>query len=557
MAQTRTVHTLERARDAFADIKEALEEKTSSSLDEVPVESYDDVIANIPSGGSPVLDNVTVIPDTVSQTIYPEQGVDGFDEIYVQAVDSNIDENIQAENIKQGVYILGVEGTYEGSSDNLQSNKDEHPYFDQGDIIVTPDSGYDGMRQVTLIKDSDLIPGNIKNGVEIFGVYGNYEGDLQSNKTVTPDLSQGNIAVTPDSGYNGLEQVTILKDSNLIPNNIKDGQTIFGVSGNLITEMVPEFKNSNPVLPADGGLPVPETAELRALLTINNVIHLFCNGNHYTFDDTTETWSLVDSNEHFCGKDAYGQPDMKENGAVLIGDYVVWIGINASGFVSVAYYNITTGIVSNYISLGAPTGFIACMTTDGKDLYLFDKNAKKIRKVEIDFVNGTATSDYINITFTNNLRRMAFLNDHLYGYDVGSPTKLISVDLDNLTYTEEATLDSNIGDRNRMFAVTDDAIFIGSGTVATDHIIYKWDGTTLSTYDTPDVGVYSGKSAWTVYKNKLYMYGFENGNFSTYIPVFEARARKVGEHLVITPTSNKQTFDNNIKYTKIVVNPTS
>lgn len=430
MAQTKTVHTLERARDAFVNIRSALEEKTGNSLDNVVVEQYDDIISNIK--------------------------------------------------------------------------------------INT----------------------------------------LQSNKTINPDLSQGDVVVNPDSDYDGLEQITILKDSNLISGNIKDGKNIYGIVGNLITEMIPEFSDSNPKTEADGGLSTPETEELRALLTINNVIHLFCNANHYTFNELTETWTLVDSSEYFCGKNYHGQPDVKENGAVLIGDNVVWIGITSSGFVHVRYYNVTSGVVGNDIDLGAPAGFISCMTTDGKDLYLFDKNAKKIRKVEIDFANNTATSSYINITFTNTIKKMAFLNDVLYGYDTGTPAKLISVDFDNLTYTE-TVIDSNVGDSNRMFAVTDDAIFIGSGTYDTSHVIYKWDGTSLTTYDTLEVGYYSGKSAWTVCNNKLYMYGYKVGSLNVYTPVFEARARKVGEHLVINPTSTKQTFNNNIKYTKIVVLPTS
>lgn len=42
--------------------------------------------------------------------------------------------------------------------------------------IIKPDSGYDGLGQVTVAGDSDLIASNIKNGVNIFGVAGNYTG---------------------------------------------------------------------------------------------------------------------------------------------------------------------------------------------------------------------------------------------------------------------------------------------------------------------------------------------------------------------------------------------
>lgn len=53
---------------------------------------------------------------------------------------------------------------------------------------------------------------------------------LQS-RTVTPSSSTRYI--TADSGYDGLSQVTVYGDSNLVSSNIKSGVSIFGVSGNL------------------------------------------------------------------------------------------------------------------------------------------------------------------------------------------------------------------------------------------------------------------------------------------------------------------------------------
>lgn len=56
-------------------------------------------------------ETVSITPSTSAQTITPSSGHNGITEVNVAAVTSSIDSNIQAENIKKDVSILGVTGT--------------------------------------------------------------------------------------------------------------------------------------------------------------------------------------------------------------------------------------------------------------------------------------------------------------------------------------------------------------------------------------------------------------------------------------------------------------
>lgn len=64
------------------------------------------------------LDELTVTPTTGDPAhptiIMPSGDTDGWNKVLAIPVDASIDENIVAENIKSGVTILGVEGTYTG-----------------------------------------------------------------------------------------------------------------------------------------------------------------------------------------------------------------------------------------------------------------------------------------------------------------------------------------------------------------------------------------------------------------------------------------------------------
>ena len=185
-----------------------------------------------------ISEELTISPTTSLQTFIPDEGVDGFNNVTVNAVTSSIDSNIIPKNIKRGITILGVDGNY--VIENLQ-DKVVNPSINQQEI--TFDDGYEGLNKVTINAvtssiDPDIKAENIKEGVEILGVTGNYEGktyNIEPAKTVDPKTTSQ--IVEPSEGYDALSSVNINAvtssiDANILAENIKKNISILGVTGN-------------------------------------------------------------------------------------------------------------------------------------------------------------------------------------------------------------------------------------------------------------------------------------------------------------------------------------
>lgn len=61
------------------------------------------------------LQDKTITPTVEEQIVFPDDNYNGLNKVTVNAVTSEIDENIKSENIKNGVDILGVTGNYVGN----------------------------------------------------------------------------------------------------------------------------------------------------------------------------------------------------------------------------------------------------------------------------------------------------------------------------------------------------------------------------------------------------------------------------------------------------------
>ncbi len=87
-----------------------------------------------------------------------------------------------ASNIKKGVTIGGVAGSYAPAF--TTETKIVALEMGSGNQVISKSSGKDGMTQVTITKPSTMLPANIKKGVNIGGVTGTYEGESSGGKEV-------------------------------------------------------------------------------------------------------------------------------------------------------------------------------------------------------------------------------------------------------------------------------------------------------------------------------------------------------------------------------------
>lgn len=150
----------------------------------------------------------TYTPGTSDQSIASGQYLNGTQTI-------KGDSNLTAANIKSGVKIFNVTGSYAGSSSggntpNLQT-KTVTP--SESTQTVSPDSGYDGLSKVTVNAISSTYIGS--------------DVTKKSAATYIPKTTNQSIA----SGQYLSGTQTIKGDANLVAGNIKSGVSIFGVTG--------------------------------------------------------------------------------------------------------------------------------------------------------------------------------------------------------------------------------------------------------------------------------------------------------------------------------------
>ena len=212
-------------------------------------------------------ESISIDPSIETQNILPDEGYNGITSITVNPVTYEIDENIVPENILNGITILGVTGeAIELKGEEITVYPDiveqiitpSTGYNAITNITVNP---------VTSGIDNNIIANNIREGITILGVEGNITELISQSMSVTLSSKNGNT-FTPDPGYNAISSIEVLPknkdktinpstetqtfnitngysgngvitlnpvtydiDGNIRPENIKQGITILGVEG--------------------------------------------------------------------------------------------------------------------------------------------------------------------------------------------------------------------------------------------------------------------------------------------------------------------------------------
>lgn len=103
------------------------------------------------------------------------------------------------------------------------------PDFSAGDMTISvPDGSL--VKEATILKPEGLTPENVRQGVNICGIDGEFLGDTEEAE-VELSMADGNQVILPSADGKSLSKVTVKKPETLIPENIAKGVEIGGVVG--------------------------------------------------------------------------------------------------------------------------------------------------------------------------------------------------------------------------------------------------------------------------------------------------------------------------------------
>jgi len=431
MARNDIAQNLEDNKNNWLNLKNAIEDKGISTTG-MTCSDMVDVIDNMQIAK---LTTLNVNPTTESQHLTPTGEFNGFSEVNVSAVDASIDNNIIAGNIKSGIEILGVTGDYSGDTPNLQS------------------------------------------------------------KTVTPDFSNGDVQVQADSGYDGLSDVTIVKDSDLIASNIKKDVELFGITGSLVTE-------EKDLIGKESLNSLPDYDFTMAVCDYNGKLEFFLDSKHFEYDIENNTWSTVATGVSIIGFNYFSRVNGVFNPGFLIGNKLTFLKLiaTASGYnyVTLREYDMTSHTAADRAggSGSASADYPYAYTLHNGYIYASCKINGAFVIIKIDL--NTLTYTVVVTNTAKSYKQIEFVGDTLYG--INSSNGLDLIDITNDTVSTLLTL---AGDGRNLVATPDDLYVMGNDS---NHLnIYKLENNALTLYYNGSTG-FLFSSIYYNYNGVLYQF---------------------------------------------------
>ena len=137
-------------------------------------------------------------------------------------------EDLTPENIRKGVTIGGIEGEFLGDTEEIEVELD----MVDGDQVILPSEDGKVISKAIVAKPDALAPENIRFGVNLAGIEGKYTGAEAEEVAVDLDFSKGDMVIAPEEDK-VFSTVKIPKPDTLIPKYIAEGVDIAGIVGTL------------------------------------------------------------------------------------------------------------------------------------------------------------------------------------------------------------------------------------------------------------------------------------------------------------------------------------
>lgn len=197
---------------------------------------------------TPLTQEKTATPSTNVQEITPDEEYTGLSKVTVEAVTNEIDENIQPSNIKLGVSILGIEGNLE--PDKPDQTKEVTPTIETQIVTPDTgyELAQVQVNAVTSEIDENIVSENIKEGVSILGVEGSFVGGVDeeleaSYRSLIDNTLGANVTKLP-SGLTSIGDRAFFNRTSLALTSLPDeitsiGQYSFYGCDNLRLEKLP------------------------------------------------------------------------------------------------------------------------------------------------------------------------------------------------------------------------------------------------------------------------------------------------------------------------------